>query len=98
MTLTIYASGDYSADVFAMEFPMFSQVYRCKNGDYAGVKQAAQTRDIGDGFLLYVQDYKNMTHEAIREALEQQVKLDQFELLTEAGCRVYFCTLEEATP
>lgn len=98
VTLTIYASGDYSADVFAMEFPMFSQVYRCKNGDYAGVKQAAQTRDIGDGFLLYVQDYKNMTHEAIREALEQQVKLDQFELLTEAGCRVYFCTLEEATP
>lgn len=94
--LTINGNHNNRADGFAMEFIQAPYVFCCEKRDYTGIKQAAATRDITQGFLLYVQDYGNMNDEQIREQIEKQVNLDQFELLTRIGCNVYFCTLEEA--
>lgn len=96
ITLSVFGSSQHTADIFATEFPRFPQVYRCSKGDFSGIQKAAQTADISDGFLLYILDYGSMTDEELQEKVAQQVALDDFELVSRAGCNVYFCTLEEA--
>lgn len=95
--LTINGTHNNRADTFAMEYLHAPYVFCCEKGDYTGVEKAAASRDISQGFLLYVQDYGKMSDEEIREEIEKQVEVKQFELLTRIGCNVYFCTLEEGT-
>lgn len=96
--LSINGNNQDTADVFAKEYPQQSQVFRCYKGNVAGIKQAVSTGAVEDGFLLYIQNYASMSHDQIRDLVETEVDLEQFELVTDIGCRVYFCTMEEATP
>lgn len=82
------------ADSQAMEFPEHSQVYRCGGKDFAALKDAVETTDLSDGFLLYIRDFGGMTQEEIQEQVEAQLDLAEFDLLTRIGCNVYFCVLE----
>lgn len=86
------------ADEQAMEFAEHSQVYRCGEKEFAALKNAVETKDLSDGFLLFIRDFGGMSQEEIQKQVEANLDLDQFELLTTIGCNVYFCTLEEGTP
>lgn len=90
-------NGTYQSrmDQFAMEFIQNDQVFCCKNGNWDGVKKAADTGNLQDGFLLYLLDEGDLTESEIREKLAQQVSIQRWEPVTEVGGLVYFCTLEE---
>lgn len=94
--LSVNGTYQNRMDEFAMEFIKTSQVYCCENGDWDGVKKAADTGDIQDGFLMYIHDRGDMTETEIRGELAKQVPIDHWETVTEVGGLVYFCTLEEA--
>lgn len=85
------------ADEQAMEFAEHSQVYRCGGKEFAALRNAVETKDLSDGFLLFIRDFGDMSQEEIQKQVEANLDLDQFELLTTIGCNVYFCTLEEGT-
>lgn len=96
VTLSLYGKSDNTADVFAVEFFSYPQIFRCNRGDFSGIKRAVETKDISDGFLLVLQDYGTTSDEEIRGMIEDIVALERFELISEAECHIYFCTLEEA--
>lgn len=94
--LSVNGTYQNRMDEFAMEFIKTPQVFCCENGDWDGVKKAADTGDIQDGFLMYIHDRGDMTETEIRAELAKQVPIDHWEPVTGVGGLVYFCTLEEA--
>lgn len=84
---------DAAADSYLYEYGNYSAVYRCaEEYDLSGLTNAAETYDIADGFLLYAYGI-NDDEDVLLEKLREHLPIDQFELVTDIRCRVYFCTL-----
>lgn len=93
--LSIHGTYQNCMDEYAMEFIQAPQVFCCQNGDFDGLKKAADTGEMEDGFLLYLHAPGDLTEKDIRAQVEQRVDIDRFEPVTGVGGLVYFCTLEE---
>lgn len=84
---------DAAADSYLYEYGNYSAVYRCaEEYDLSGLTNAAETYDIADGFLLYAYGI-NDDEDVLLEKLREHIPIDQFKLVTDIRCRVYFCTL-----
>lgn len=94
--LSVYGTYTNRMDVYIPEFVQAPQVFCCENGNFDAIAKAANTKDIQNGFLLYIQDQGSLTQEDIRTKLAQRVEIDHFESVTAVGGLVYYCTLEEA--
>lgn len=91
--IILNGSYEYAPDNWIYEFGNYDAVYRCDE-EYAlsGLTNAAETYDIADGFLLYAYGI-NDDEEVLLEKLREHLPIDQFELVTDIRCRVYYCTL-----
>lgn len=74
---------------FIPEYIKHQYVYRCKNGSYSGIENAAEAVDLTGGFLLYVFDYEDKD-ESLFTKINENYFIDKYNLLdSRSGCRVF---------
>jgi len=85
----------WAPDRWVPEYGRLQAVYRCQKNDFSGLAQAAEAYDLSGGFLLYAVGLEGYTDEALFAEIENYLPIGSRALVTDNGCRVYWCALEE---
>ena len=87
------AGYEVAPDLFLPEFAQREAVYQVTGGhDAEGLADAAESRDLSDGFVLYGYLY---SADELLELANEVLDIQSAELLTEvARCPVYYITLQ----
>lgn len=76
---------------FIPEYAEHQNIYRCPNGSYSEIANAAKTIDLSKGFLLYIWHYDD-TEEELFQKIRETYPINAYVLLTDyGGCRVFYC-------
>ena len=94
MVILNEATYDSAPIRWLTEFDNYSKVYwGVENSDFSSLADAAETLDISDGFLLYVQNACEGDEELLAH-IREYIPVKNYMFLTGGECHVYFCTLE----
>ena len=88
--------SDHNADAWINEYQSFSAVFRCKtNDDLAGLDIAYASKDLSNGFCLYIVsfDYTRENEDELFQEIQQHIPIKQRNLLTDMDGYVYFCEI-----
>ena len=86
--------SDNNADAWINEYQNYSAVFRSKtNDDLVGLDTAYGSKDLSDGFCLYIVsfDFTKDNEDELFEKIQQHIPIRQHTLLTDMDGYVYFC-------